>query len=96
MKRTRRCVTAALAFALFVNLGAANADKHGKHWTIPAAYMELIEASQKEKFGITFYMHGQSVPGIVTKIIDERTIEARNQQFDRIIIRLDRVSAIAR
>ena len=41
-------------------------------------------------------MNGQALPAVVTKKIDDHTIEGRSQQYGRIIIRLHRVNAIAK
>ncbi len=78
-----------------VLINTALADSHKVHKGVPEAFHELIAFSLKEKKGLTFFMNGQALPAVVTKIVDERTIEGRNQQYDRIIIRLSRVNAIA-
>jgi hypothetical protein len=57
-------------------------------------FQELLEASLANKRGLTFYLNGQTVAGYVTKIA-ERTVEARNQQHDRIILLLDRIDGVA-
>jgi hypothetical protein len=67
-----------------------------KRGGVPEAFRELIDLSLKEKVGLTFFMNGQAVPAVVTKIIDDDTIEGRSQQYDRIVIRLRRVNAIAK
>ena len=86
--------SALLGGILIASSAAAGGHKcaHG----MPEAFKELIEASLTEKFGLTFFMHGQTLPAIVTKVIDEHTIEGRNQEYGRIIIRLGQVNAIAR
>jgi hypothetical protein len=65
--------------------GAASVEK----------YRELLEMSLNEKRGLTFFIKGQTIAGIVTKIIDSETVEARSQMYGRIIIRLDQVDALA-
>ena len=55
---------------------------------------ELFEISRAEKKGLTFYIGGQTVPGIVTKVNPD-TVEVRNQSHSRVVIRLDRVDAVA-
>jgi len=67
----------------------------GGKTTVPNAYQELLNHSMENKSGLSFYVKGQVIPAIVTKIIDATTVEARNQQFGRIIIRLDRVDSLA-
>jgi len=58
-------------------------------------FKELIELSHKEKRGLTIFIEGQTIAGIVTRIIGLEAIEVRNQTFSRVIIRLDAVEAMA-
>ena len=58
-------------------------------------FQELIQQSQKEKKGLTFFVKGQTIGGVVTKVIGPEAVEVRNQTFSRIIIRLDQVDAVA-
>ena len=58
-------------------------------------FKELIETSLKEKRGLTIFIKGQTIAGIVTQIIGLEAIELRNQTFSKIIIRLDAVDAMA-
>lgn len=59
------------------------------------AFQELFDYSQKEKKGLTFFVQGQTIPGVVTKMVGDDAIEVRNQTSPRIIIRLDRIDAVA-
>ena len=54
---------------------------------------ELLEASQNEKKGITLYMKGQSIGGVVTKIGE--MVELRNREFSRIVVRMDAIDGAA-
>jgi hypothetical protein len=58
-------------------------------------FKELIEASIKEKRGLTIFIKGQTIAGIVTEIIGLEAIEVRNQSFSKVIIRLDAIDAMA-
>ena len=60
-----------------------------------AAYEELFNLSLSQKRGLSVYVGGQVVVGVFVKRIDANTIELRSQQFAKIIVRLDRVDAIA-
>ncbi len=60
-----------------------------------AAYEELFNLSLTQKKGLSVYVGGQIVVGVFVKRIDANTVELRSQQFARIIVRLDRVDAIA-
>jgi len=59
------------------------------------AFKELLEMSLKEKKGLTFYVHGQVISGGVIRLIGEDAVEVKNREFGRIIIRLDRIDAVA-
>jgi hypothetical protein len=58
-------------------------------------FNDLIEWSQKEKRGLTIFIKGQTVAGIVVKVIGTEAIELRSQTYSRLIIRLDAIDAVA-
>lgn len=58
-------------------------------------FKDLIRMSHDEKRGLTIFIKGQTIAGVVTQIIGLEAIEVRNQTFSKIIIRLDAVDAIA-
>lgn len=58
-------------------------------------FQELFELSIRDKKGLTFYFQGQTLTAIVTKILGDGAVEARNQTHGRIIIRLDGLIAVA-
>ena len=58
-------------------------------------FSELIEWSAKEKRGLTLFINGQSLSGIVVNISDDGVIELKSQTYSRIIVRLETVDAIA-
>jgi len=59
-------------------------------------FKELFELSQQQKKGLMFYLKGgHQVGGAVTKIVSDDVIEARNQQYGRIIILVSSIEAIA-
>jgi hypothetical protein len=59
------------------------------------AFRELLERSEKEKKGLTFYVRGQTIAGIVVKIIGSDAVEVRNQTFSRVIIKIESIDALA-
>ncbi len=91
---TRGILRAAVIGLGLLAAAAAQADR-GKA-PVPAAYQALLQQSLEEKVGLVFYVKGQTVAGIVTTIGTDGTVEVRNQVHDRIVIRLDRVDALAR
>ncbi|HEV8725589.1 MAG TPA: hypothetical protein VGW77_33635 [Candidatus Binatia bacterium] len=56
-------------------------------------YRELLDRSEKEKKGLTFYVKGQTISGVVVKIGSD-AVEVRNQTFSRIVIRLESIDAL--
>lgn len=60
-----------------------------------AAVEEVLNQSVTQKKGMAIYIGGQVINAIFVKRIDANTIEVKNQTFGRIIIRMDRVDAIA-
>lgn len=58
-------------------------------------YQELFDKSLKEKKGLNFYVKGQTIPGVVVKVIGTEAVEVRNQTYGRIIIRMDSIDAVA-
>ena len=79
---------AATALALLLCTGVARAE-------LPRPFEVLIALSQKEGFGLLFYVNGQTIPGVVIGAPHDGVVEVRNQQHDRILIRLDQIDAIA-
>ena len=59
------------------------------------SYQELFDKSLKEKKGLNFYVNGQTIGAVFVKMIGNDAIEVRNQTYGRIIIRLDRIDAVA-
>jgi hypothetical protein len=58
-------------------------------------FQELFDLSMKEKKGLNFHLSGgQSVGGVVVKV-GEGTVEVKNREYGRIVIRLDRIDAVA-
>ena len=59
------------------------------------AIEEVLNQSLAQKKGMSIYIGGQVINAIFVRRIDANTIEVKNQTFGRIIIRMDRVDAIA-
>jgi hypothetical protein len=83
----------ALAFACLVLTPDSRAQAGP---ALPAAAVdEVLNISLTQKKGMTIYLGGQVINCLFVKRIDANTIEVRNQTHSRILIRLDRVDAIA-
>ncbi len=61
----------------------------------PAPIEEVFNQSLAQKKGLSIYVPGQVINAIFVKRVDANTIEVRNQTFGRILIRVDRIDAIA-
>ena len=83
------------AIVLFLAVSSDSVFSQTASTKTTQAFQELFDHSQKEKKGLTFFVQGQTIPGVVTKIIGDDAIEVRNQTSNRIIIRLDRIDAVA-
>lgn len=59
------------------------------------SFRELLDRSEKEKKGITLYVRGQTISGVVVKVIGAEAVEIRNREFSRIIIRLESIDGVA-
>ena len=58
-------------------------------------YKALLERSLVEKRGLTFFINGQTVAGVVTEFLGDDAVAAYSQTYSRIIIRLDKIDAVA-
>jgi hypothetical protein len=83
------------AITLFLALSSGSAFSQTAPTKAAQPFQELFDYSLKEKKGLTFHVQGQTIPGVVTKMIGDDAIEVRNQTSNRIIIRLDRIDAVA-
>ncbi len=61
----------------------------------PRAVEQLLMAAQQDKRSVTLYVGGQVIAGAVLRIEPGQWVELRNQQFGRIVVRVDRVDAAA-
>jgi hypothetical protein len=85
-------------FSPHIIIGKTDSSAHfaqGEQTTLMQSYRELFELSHKEKKGLTFFVKGQTIAGIVTKLIGNEAIEVRSQTYSRVIIRVDSIDAVA-
>jgi hypothetical protein len=57
-------------------------------------FRSILEASQNEKKGVTLYVKGQSIPGVVVKM-DSESVEMRSREYSRIVVKIDSIDAAA-
>jgi hypothetical protein len=58
-------------------------------------FKELFELSRNEKRGLTIFIKGQTVAGVVTEIIGTEAIVVRSQMYSRAIVRVESIDALA-
>jgi hypothetical protein len=58
-------------------------------------FAELIKWSINEEKGLTLFIKGQTVAGIVVEIIGTEAIVLKSQTYRRIIVRLDSIDGMA-
>ena len=94
MKHTLTVRLLALSLGIFV-MNANTLAQSTNNALASAVVEEVLNQSLTQKKGVAIYVGGQVINAIFVKRIDANTIEVKNQTFGRIIIRMDRVDAIA-
>ncbi|KQV86048.1 hypothetical protein [Pelomonas sp. Root1237] len=85
---SRRALAALVVACAFVS-GVAHATDATR------GIEQALTTALQDKRGITLYVAGQTISGAVTRIEPGLWVELRNQQFGRMIVRLDRIDGIA-
>jgi hypothetical protein len=57
-------------------------------------FSRFWKASQSEKKGVTLYVRGQQIGGMVTKLSGD-TVEMRSREYSRIVVRIESIDAAA-
>jgi vacuolar-type H+-ATPase subunit E/Vma4 len=86
MLMTRRTHLTLLAATVAGCAAAAEKDR--------SMFQQILEASQTDKKGVQLYVKGQTIGGMVVKI-NADSVELRNREFSRIVVRLDSIDAAA-
>ena len=90
--------TAVLALPIALVLAASFASAQTEPAATPATGSHQVETlfqkSKQENKGLMFYVGGQSIGAVVTEIGDEY-ITAKNREYGTILIRRDRIDAVA-
>ena len=107
MRRTTVTLTIALAIlciTLGLTVGVTAADARGDDTKVPPpsqvtstrqAFQELFDASTKSGTSLAFHVGGQTIGGVVIRVIGDDAVEVRNREFSHIVIPLDRIDAVA-
>jgi hypothetical protein len=87
--RVRAARHALAILAITLTSGAAGAADASR------GIEQALTAAQQDKRGITLYVSGQTIGGGVTRIEPGQWVELKNQTSGKIIVRIDRIDAIA-
>lgn len=87
--RARAAGQALVAIAMTLATGAASAADAAR------GIEQALAAAQQDKRGITIYVAGQTIGGAVTRVEPGQWVELKNQTAGKVIVRLDRIDAIA-
>ncbi|PJI99431.1 hypothetical protein CLU85_4275 [Acidovorax sp. 69] len=87
-KRAAGRLAAAVALML-ASIGASSAADATR------GIEQALATALQDKRGITLYVVGQSIAGAVIRIEPDQWVELKNQAVGKIIVRLDRIDAIA-
>lgn len=85
----------ALATLLLAAVPASSAQTAPRRSTaVHESILEVLEQSLKSGKGVLVYLGGQAIGGAVLKV-GEQTVELRNREYGRIVLRLDRIDGVA-
>jgi hypothetical protein len=54
----------------------------------------MLDKSKAGKTALNFHLHGTSVVGVVRQVLQDAVVVS-NQEYTRILIRFDRINAVA-
>jgi hypothetical protein len=77
--------------ALAISLTSATAGAADES----SAIEQALKFAQQDKRGITIYVNGQTIAGGVTRVEPGQWVELKNQMSGKIIVRIDRIDAVA-
>ena len=63
-------------------------------WAAPEPFVELLEASLKDRKGVVVYVKGQAVAGRVTRLSAD-AVELTSREYTRIVLRRDAIDGVA-
>lgn len=88
MNRSASCFAHVASTALLAALLVAPA------WAASEPFVELLEASLKDRKGVVVYVKGQAVAGRVTRLTAD-AVELTSREYTRIVLRRDAIDGVA-
>jgi len=93
---SRPRLLALACLALLAAAGSATAQTTAKEAvTCKGPFKVLLEASSANKRGVTLFLNGQTVSGIVAACNADGSIEMTAQQYSRIVVLAERIDGAA-
>lgn len=93
MKTQHPVLAISLTTCVAALLVVAGANAHAGE--PPSSIEQTLGAAQQDKRSVMLYVGGQTIGGAIVRVEPGRLVELRNQQYGRIVVRLDRVDAVA-
>lgn len=90
-RTTSSFICAAAVAGVLLGPGTGAAAEEG----FDAALRALLLQSMDQHIGLTFHLHGEEIGGAVVRLIGDDAVEIRNQSYGHIVIRLEKVDAVA-
>lgn len=85
----------ALVLTLALALGPATVTAAQAADPVRDALVGMLEKSRSEEKGVTLFVPGHSIAIVVTALHGTDAVEGRNQEYGRVLVRLDEVLAAA-
>jgi hypothetical protein len=63
--------------------------------TCKTPFRAMFEASRNENRGVTLFVGGQTIPGLVVACGNDGVVELKSQNYARIVVAIDRIDAAA-
>lgn len=92
----RRHVTLAALLGLGAGLAQASTTEAPPTGDAAQAIEQTLLAARDAQRGVTLYLQGQTIAGLVVQVQSGQWVLLRSQQFGRIVVRLERIDAVAR
>jgi hypothetical protein len=93
---TRRQAALAIALGLSASLAQAQGSDTPPSGDALQAIEQTLLAARDAQRGVTLYLQGQTLAGLVLQVQSGQWVLLRSQQFGRIVVRLERIDAVAR
>lgn len=59
------------------------------------AWASILKQSHDSKKGVTLFVNGEKIGGLVVGCTSNKTVELKSQEYGRIVVQLDRIDAAA-